>query len=286
MESHIAIYEGRFEDLSEQQILSCNPYGAGCGGGWAEAAYAVFKDSGAVHENCMPYETRDDLPCEMDVCFIHGHISGYSSVSNNVTAIKQVLLTGPVWTGIEIVDRFYDYVGGCFNWEDVVIGYHAVLIVGWDDTKCGGEGAWIIKNSWGRSWGLDGYGYVKYGANGIGSPTYRIDYALNPVYVHVDSPTRSIRTTPIRSTARRLFPTRSHLPVSWSSRSSTRRGSSCGRSSGNTARRDGIESSGTDGMTRGAASRRGYTSAGSKRAVSGIRGRSSISVRAPALLTP
>jgi hypothetical protein len=188
MESHIAIYEDRFEDLSEQQILSCNPYGAGCGGGWAGAAYAVFEDSGAVEENCMPYETRDDLPCEMDQCFIHGYISGYSYISNNVNSIKEALLSGPVWAGIDVVDRFYDYIGGCFNWEDIVVGYHAILIVGWDDTKCGGEGAWIIKNSWGTGWGLDGFGYVKYGANGIGDPAYQIDYMLNPVYVRVGSP--------------------------------------------------------------------------------------------------
>lgn len=188
MESHIAIYEDRFEDLSEQQVVSCNPSGAGCGGGWAGAAYAVFEDSGAVHENCMPYEARDDIPCEMSGCFVHGYISGYSSVGQNVDAIKQAVLSGPVWAGIEVVERFYDYVGGCFNWEDEVVGYHAVLIVGWDDTKCSGEGAWIIKNSWGRSWGLDGYGYVKYGANGIGEPTYQIDYALNPVYARITAP--------------------------------------------------------------------------------------------------
>jgi hypothetical protein len=43
---------------------------------------------------------------------------------------------------------------------------HAVLLVGWDDDKEGG--AWLIKNSWGKSWGENGYAWVKYGTGGIG----------------------------------------------------------------------------------------------------------------------
>ena len=38
---------------------------------------------------------------------------------------------------------------------------HAVLIVGWDDTLCGG-GGWIVKNSWGTDWGDSGFFYIPY----------------------------------------------------------------------------------------------------------------------------
>ena len=188
MESHILINEERSLDLSEQSVIDCNPYGSGCDGGWSSSAYRVFRDYGATLESCNPYQTRDDLPCTQTDCEVQGRISGWSSVTNDVNSIKEALLTGPVYTTIDIVDRFYDYISGCFSWEDEVVGYHAVLIVGWDDTRCSGEGAWIIKNSWGSGWGMDGYGYVEYGNNNIGSGTYQIVYEPWDVFVRVDSP--------------------------------------------------------------------------------------------------
>jgi C1A family cysteine protease len=51
---------------------------------------------------------------------------------------------------------------------------HEILIVGWDDAKAwpdgsGNQGAWIVKNSWGTTWGLSGYFYLCYGSAAIGS---------------------------------------------------------------------------------------------------------------------
>ncbi len=49
---------------------------------------------------------------------------------------------------------------------------HNVTIVGWDDNACGGNGAWIIKNSWGKDCGNGGFQFLEYGARGIGWPHY------------------------------------------------------------------------------------------------------------------
>ena len=48
---------------------------------------------------------------------------------------------------------------------------HAVALVGWDDDK----GAWLVKNSWGKQMGEDGYFYIKYSVNNIGFAAQWID---------------------------------------------------------------------------------------------------------------
>ncbi|UCF04154.1 MAG: hypothetical protein JSV33_09385, partial [bacterium] len=189
LESHVRIFDERLEDLSEQQVLVCNSSGAGCGGGTASIAYSVFMNPGAVHETCMPYEANDQLPCTQDQCEILARISGYSSISNNINSIKEAVLTGPVYTTMDVYDNFYDYTSGCYNGpRGDFAGYHAVLIVGWDDNACGGDGAWLIKNSWGTGWGMDGFCYIKYGVCSIGWGTKQITYIPSIVFVRVDAP--------------------------------------------------------------------------------------------------
>ncbi|MFN8182348.1 MAG: C1 family peptidase [Bacteroidia bacterium] len=57
---------------------------------------------------------------------------------------------------------------GCFqanpsNYADPSTN-HAVVIIGWDDSK----NAWLVRNSWGVYWGENGYAWVDYNTNNIG----------------------------------------------------------------------------------------------------------------------
>ena len=72
------------------------------------------------------------------------------------------------------INSFYAYKSGVYNgyasngnYNDVD---HAVTIVGWDDSKK----AWIIRNSWGTSWGIGGYAYVGYNACNIGKYIFSV----------------------------------------------------------------------------------------------------------------
>ncbi len=89
--------------------------------------------------------------------------------------IKHALITyGPIVTTLFFDSCLNLYGGGVFNEEQfwditdakktLKRGNHIVLIVGWDDAK----GAWLVKNSYGKEWGENGYGWIKYGSNNIG----------------------------------------------------------------------------------------------------------------------
>jgi C1A family cysteine protease len=168
LESMILKNDGIEVDLSEQNLVSCNPYGWGCNGGlWA---CDMLVNPGAVMESCFPY-TATDAPCN-DSCPYPYQIQSWSFVdSQNVVpdteSIKQAIYTyGAVSAAIYVDSYFQAYTGGVL---DICKKHcnrtnHAILLVGWDDAL----GAWRLKNSWGTGWGESGYMWIKYGCNLVG----------------------------------------------------------------------------------------------------------------------
>jgi C1A family cysteine protease len=175
-ESLLLIETGIEHDLSEQQVLVCNGEGYGCGGGWPEAAYNLFMSPGAVSEECMPYRADDNLPCIQDDCDVVDQILCYESIPSDITTLKENVYRCPVAVAMTVFDDFFSYTGGCYDTPGDWWVNHCVLIVGWDDNACGGNGAWICKNSWGTDWGIDGFFYIKYGCCNIGSYASKLYY--------------------------------------------------------------------------------------------------------------
>ncbi|MCK4223897.1 MAG: hypothetical protein KAX39_01870 [candidate division Zixibacteria bacterium] len=176
LESMAKIYGEKELDLSEQQILSCRAYGWGCDGGWMSYAYELFRDFGSVSEECMPYHANDTDPCIQESCEVLAKITGWIPVAHNVDAIKTALLTGPVSCAMRAYNDFQHYDEGCYENPGLDPPNHAILLIGWNDTLCGGDGAWIGKNSWGTGWGMGGYFYIKYNTCHIGYATDLINY--------------------------------------------------------------------------------------------------------------
>ncbi len=168
--------EGIEYDLSEQQILSCRTGGFGCDGGWYSWAWKYIGENGSVTEACMPYQADDAVPCTDHLCNAVASNGGWVDIANDVDAIKQEVLISPVATTFTVYADFRYYTGGCYEHADEEPINHAVVIVGWDDAMCDGEGAWLIKNSWGEDWGLDGYFWIKYGSCRVGNATQRVLY--------------------------------------------------------------------------------------------------------------
>lgn len=128
---------------------------------------------GVSPEYCFSY-SGSDIAC--DLCAesfqIRTTIRDRASVcqqSEDVIAIKTALQNGPVATSMEVYDDWYDYYeSGIYVKTSgaVVVGYHAVMIVGYDDaTRC-----WIVKNSWGPDWGENGYFRIRWLQPGSGEP--------------------------------------------------------------------------------------------------------------------
>lgn len=169
-ESAYKIATGIELDISEQAVVSCEEHSDGCEGGWYGSAFNMFMAFGAVDESCMPYQADDTVPCIQDECDVLAVLQNYQPIPNNVEVIKSFLAIGPVTTTFTAYDDFQSYQRGCYYHADTEPTNHAVLIVGWDDNECNGNGAWIVKNSWGPGWGrLGGYFYIQYGAAAFGS---------------------------------------------------------------------------------------------------------------------
>jgi len=151
---------GDLTSLSEQQLMDCSKAegNMGCNGGLMDNAFKYVEKHPLETESAYPYKMRTGSRCEAHGTGV-GHISGFSDVrQDNAEALKAALMNGPVSIAIE-ADKsvFQRYTGGvitsraCGKKLD-----HGVLAVGFD-TEANGEEYFLVKNSWGASWGVDGY---------------------------------------------------------------------------------------------------------------------------------
>jgi C1A family cysteine protease len=163
-------------DLSEAQLFYC--YGGAAGrncanGWWVPAAMEAFKH-GVCDEACFPY-TAGDQSCKL----CGGWEDRATKIVNwhevtNTAAMKEWLsgLHGPLTACFTVYEDFYNYRSGIYHHvSGGVVGGHCVSIVGYNDP---GQ-FWICKNSWGSSWGENGFFRIAYGQCGIDSSMYAVD---------------------------------------------------------------------------------------------------------------
>ncbi len=82
-----------------------------------------------------------------------------------VEKLKSALIErGPLAVTILTDYCFSIYKSGVFNGQNNRSVNHVLVLIGWDDEK----EAWLVKNSWGKDWGEQGFAWIKYGSNNIG----------------------------------------------------------------------------------------------------------------------
>jgi C1A family cysteine protease len=170
-------------NLSEQVLVSCGTSGGtdagSCAGGVIQYASNYIRDTGLPVESCYPY-TGTDGSCG-SACGTYNtstyRIVSWADVtgtSPTVSAIRDALVSyGPLVTTMDVYDDFFSYVNGVYSHTTGdYAGGHAVLIVGYSDA---GQ-YFIVKNSWGGSWGESGYFKIAYSE--LGTVVNFGDYTL------------------------------------------------------------------------------------------------------------
>ncbi|KYK28850.1 MAG: peptidase C1 [Theionarchaea archaeon] len=172
----VAIIESNYEifkkdpylgiDLSEADLFFCGG-GDLCWKGWEFVpALKYAEEKGIPDQDCFPYKAKN-MPCssceDRDERAIK--IRHWRKIYSESEAKEWIYRKGPVVTGMEVCEDFYDYRGGIYEYATgKEKGYHAIALFGYDDE----ERYWICKNSWGKRWGERGWFRIGYGEGRIG----------------------------------------------------------------------------------------------------------------------
>jgi cathepsin L len=148
--------------FSEQQLVDCSgAYGnMGCDGGWPFWALQYTEAQGIELESTYPY-TGVDGNCNYNKAQVKFQNTGYGNVTKmNEVALAQAVVTQPISVCVEADQPVFQlYTGGIISSASCGTQLdHAILAVGYGVQ--GKQDYWIIKNSWGASWGLQGYLYI------------------------------------------------------------------------------------------------------------------------------
>ena len=161
MEGSWAISTGNLVNISEQQLMDCSTkyINFGCNGGEMDHAFEYAIDNGMCLDDEVPY-TAESSSCD-DSEKACTKVATFTSCEDIQTkdqvAMEEASHFAPLSVAIEAdTTVFQFYSGGVLNSDKCGTNLdHGVLVVGYGSED--DQDYWIVKNSWGDSWGEDGY---------------------------------------------------------------------------------------------------------------------------------
>jgi len=161
MESAWAITNGISElnIISQQQLVDCETTCYGCNGGWTNVVFDYYSTSNPILESNYPYTAADGVCQYSSKAKTNMNTTGAHNVSalSNTAAIFTSVDVGPTSIAINAsAFGFQTYKNGVYNGSNCSTSVnHAVLAVGYG-TESGSDYV-LIQNSWGASWGDNGF---------------------------------------------------------------------------------------------------------------------------------
>ncbi|XP_030246104.1 cathepsin L1-like [Drosophila navojoa] len=161
LESMNFLKTGKLVSLSEQNLVDCSTiryFNRGCEGGMPSRALKYVLDNGGIDtELSYTYEAKQ-LSCRYDPLHIGAQITGVVKVARGEPHLAvAVAAKGPISVAIHASKNFRNYKNGVLDDRQCnKQANHAVLVVGYGHDRQGGD-FWLVKNSYGASWGEAGY---------------------------------------------------------------------------------------------------------------------------------
>ena len=161
-ETWYSIHNNALYDFSEQELVDCDTEDNGCNGGLMTSAFKYIANNGLCLLSEYKYDALQNK-CLSETC---KHLTNnlptgcYNVPSGNNLLLKNAAQQTAVSIAIEADSQYFQlYRSGILN-NDVKCGTnldHGVLLVGYGHDEKLGLDYWLVKNSWGSSWGENGY---------------------------------------------------------------------------------------------------------------------------------